>query len=112
MSIWSITIKGETFMRMKNPPHPGRIVRQECIEPLGLTVTDAAAALGVTRQALTNLVTGKAGVSPEMAIRLSKVFGSSADMWLGLQMDYDLAHVEKKAVGLRLKRLAPKAAAA
>ena len=60
---------------MKNPPHPGRIVRQDCIEPLGLTITAAAKALGVTRQALNNLVNGKAGVSPEMAVRLSKAFG-------------------------------------
>src|SRR3990170_3491922 len=64
-------------MKMKNPPHPGRIVRQECIELLGLTVTEAARALGVTRQALNNLVNLKAGVSPEMAIRLSKAFGRS-----------------------------------
>ena len=69
---------------MKNPPHPGRIVRQDCIEPLGLTITAAAKALGVTRQALNNLVNGKAGVSPEMAVRLSKAFGSSPEMWLRL----------------------------
>ena len=64
-------------MRMKKPPHPGRVVRQECIEPLGLTVTEAAKRLGVTRQALNNLVNGKGGVSAEMAVRLSKAFGSS-----------------------------------
>ena len=64
-------------MRMKNPPHPGRIVRQECIEPLGLTVTEAAKRLGVTRQALNNLVNGKGGISAEMAVRLSKAFGAS-----------------------------------
>ncbi len=84
-------------MRMKNPPHPGRIVRQECIEPLGLTVTAAARALGVTRQTLNNLVNGRAGVSPEMAIRLSKAFGSSPEVWLGIQMEYDLAQAERKA---------------
>ena len=83
-------------MRMKKPPHPGRIVRQECIEPSGLTVTDAAARLGVTRQALNNLVNEKAGISPEMAIRLSRNFGSSPEVWLGLQADYDLAEAERE----------------
>jgi addiction module HigA family antidote len=81
---------------MKKPPHPGRIVRQECIEPLGLTVTDAAARLGVTRQTLNNLVNEKAGISPEMALRLARHFGSSAEVWLGLQMHYDLAEAEKE----------------
>jgi len=78
-------------MTMKNPPHPGRIVRQECIEPLGLTITDAAERLGIKRQTLNNLVNGKAGISPEMSIRLSKAFGSSPEVWLGMQMEYDLA---------------------
>ena len=96
-------------MRMKNPPHPGRIVRQECIEPLGLTITAAAAALGVTRQALNNLVNGKAGISPEMAIRLSKVFGSSPDVWLSIQMDYDLARAEREAGKIKLRRFLPAA---
>jgi antitoxin HigA-1 len=94
-------------MRMKNPPHPGRIVRQECIEPLGLTVTAAAEALGVTRQALNNLVNGKAGISPEMAIRLSKVFGSTPDVWLGIQMDYDLARAERESGRIKLRRMLP-----
>ena len=80
--------------RVKNPPHPGRIIRQECVEPLGLTITEAAARLGVTRQALNNVINGKAGVSPEMSIRLSKAFGSKPDVWLGLQMEYDLAVAE------------------
>jgi addiction module HigA family antidote len=93
-------------MRMKNPPHPGRIVRQECLAPLGLTVTAAARALGVTRQALNNLVNGRAGVSPEMAIRLSKTFGSSPEVWLGVQMDYDLARAERHLGRLKLRRLA------
>lgn len=92
--------------RMKNPPHPGRIIRQECIEPLGLTVTDAAERLGVTRQALNNLINGKAGVSPEMAIRLSKAFGSKPDVWLGLQMEYDLAQAEKHAGRIKVRRIA------
>ena len=93
-------------MRMKNPPHPGRIVRQECLAPLGLTVTAAARALGVTRQTLNNLVNGRAGVSPEMAIRLSKTFGSSPEVWLGVQMDYDLARAERHLGRLKLRRLA------
>ena len=93
-------------MKMKNPPHPGRIVRRECIEPLGLTVTEAAMALGVTRQALNNLVNGKSGVSPQMAIRLSKAFGGNAEVWLGLQMDYDLARAENHADRIKVERLA------
>lgn len=92
--------------RMKNPPHPGRIIRQECIEPLGLTVTDAAERLGVTRQALNNLINGKSGVSPEMSIRLSKAFGSTPDVWLGLQMEYDLAQAEKHAGRIKVRRIA------
>jgi antitoxin HigA-1 len=92
-------------MRMKKPPHPGRIVRQECIEPLGLTVTEAAKRLGVTRQALNNLVNGKGGISAEMAVRLSKAFGSSPEGWLGMQMEYDLAQVEKEAHNIKVKRV-------
>ena len=99
-------------MRMKNPPHPGRIVRQECIEPLGLTITEAAEHLGVTRQTLDKLVNGKTGISPEMSIRLSMAFGSSPDMWLGLQMEYDLAKVEKTSKTIKVKRIAPKHAMA
>ncbi|MDH3504825.1 MAG: HigA family addiction module antitoxin [Nitrospirota bacterium] len=95
-------------MRMKNPPHPGRIVRQECIEPLGLTITEAAERLDVTRQTLDKLVNGKAGISPEMSIRLSKAFGSSPDMWLGLQMEYDLSKAEKTAATIKVKRITPK----
>ena len=92
-------------MRMKKPPHPGRVVRQECIEPLGLTVTEAAKRLGVTRQALNNLVNGKGGISAEMAVRLSKAFGSSPEVWLGMQMEYDLWHASRRASRLKVKRL-------
>ena len=99
-------------MTMKNPPHPGRIVRQECIEPLGLTVTEAAERLGVKRQTLNNLVNGKSGVSPEMSIRLSKAFGSAAEVWLGLQMQYDLAQARKTADRINVPRIAPKHSAA
>ena len=70
---------------MKNPVHPGRIVRQDCLEPLGLSVTEAAKALGVTRQALNNVVNEKSAISPEMAIRLSKAFGSTPDTWVKMQ---------------------------
>ncbi|MBI4480393.1 MAG: HigA family addiction module antidote protein [Acidobacteria bacterium] len=93
-------------MRMKNPPHPGQIVRQECIEPLGLTVTRAARSLRITRQTLNNLVNGRSGISPEMAIRLSKAFGSSPEVWLGLQMEYDLAQAEKKASRIKVRKVA------
>jgi addiction module HigA family antidote len=90
-------------MLMKNPPHPGTVVLQECIEPLGLSITDAAAALGVTRTTLSELVNGRRGISPEMAVRLSKVFGGSAESWLIQQAQYDLTHV--RADRLKLKRL-------
>jgi antitoxin HigA-1 len=90
-------------MPMKNPPHPGGFVLRERIEPLGLSITDAAAALGVTRTTLSELVNGKRGISPEMAVRLSKVFGGTAEGWLVQQAQYDLAHV--RADRLKLKRL-------
>ncbi len=91
-------------MRMKNPPHPGRLVKHECLEPLGLSITKAAEILGVTRLTLSNLVNGKNGVSPEMAIRLSKAFGSSPEVWLGMQMDFDLAQAEKNADRIKVKK--------
>jgi antitoxin HigA-1 len=91
-------------MPMKNPSHPGAIVRYDCIEPLGLTVTEAAKILGVTRQALNNLVNGKAGVSAEMAVRLSKAFGSEPEFWLRLQMNYDLAQVRRREGDITVKR--------
>ena len=77
-------------MAMHDPPHPGGIVRRQCLEPLGLTVTRAAEGLGVTRQALTELLNGRTGISVEMAIRLSKTFGSTPETWLEMQMAYDL----------------------
>ena len=93
-------------MRMKNPPHPGEAIRYDCLEPLGLSVTDGAKALGVTRQALNNLVNGKSGISPEMAIRLDKAFGGGAEVWLGLQMDYDLAQALKREREIKVRRVA------
>jgi antitoxin HigA-1 len=90
---------------MKNPVHPGAFVRADCLEPLGLTVTEGAKALGVSRQALNNLVNGKSGVSPEMAIRLSKAFGSTPEMWLRLQMTYDLAQVWEREGEIAVTRV-------
>jgi addiction module HigA family antidote len=92
-------------MPMKNPPHPGISVRINCLEPLGLSVTQGAQVLGVTRQALNNLVSGKNGISPEMAVRLSKAFGSSPETWLGMQIDYDLAQIRKREKEIRVKRV-------
>ena len=83
-------------MAMFNPPHPGRLVRQECLEPLSLSVTEGAQALGVTRQALNNLVNGKAGISAEMAVRLAAAFGGSAEAWVRMQANYDLAQVKRR----------------
>src|SRR5216683_351560 len=99
----SITTERNHPMTMKNPPHPGRVVLQECIEPLGLSITDAAAALGVTRNTLSELVNAKRGISPEMAVRLEKVFGGSAESWLVQQAQYDLAQVRPDRI--KLKRL-------
>ena len=93
-------------MSMKNPLHPGGSVRHDCIEPLGLTITEAARVLGVTRQALNNLVNGKAAISPEMAIRLDKAFGGGADTWLRLQAAYDLAQAKKHAGKIKVQRVA------
>jgi addiction module HigA family antidote len=89
---------------MKNPPHPGSVILSECIVPLGITITQAAAALGVTRSTLSELVNGRRGISPEMAIRLSQVFGGSAQSWITQQAQYDLAQIP--ADRIRLKRLA------
>ncbi len=88
-------------MPMKNPPHPGRIVRQDCIERLGPTVTGAAKALGITRQALNNVVNGKAGISPEMAVRIAKAFGGRPEMWLRLQANYDLARIRQDDIEVK-----------
>jgi addiction module HigA family antidote len=92
-------------MPMKNPPHPGGVVLRQCIEPLGLSITEAAAALGVTRTTLSELVNEKRGISPEMAVRLAQVFGGDAESWLVQQAHYELAHVRKERI--KLKRLEP-----
>jgi antitoxin HigA-1 len=91
-------------MPMKNPPHPGRSIRNACLEPLGLSITDGAKILGVTRQALNNVVNGKSGISPEMAIRLSKAFGSTAETWLRMQLAYDLAQARKDEGKIKVQR--------
>ena len=93
-------------MPMYDPPHPGEIVKHECLEPLGLTVTRAAAGLGVTRQTLSDLVNERSGVSVEMAVRLSKAFGSTPETWLGLQMAYDLWQARDRAESIKVERFA------
>src|SRR3984893_9313229 len=102
--LWTI-IEGEMPVLMKNPPHPGLHVRHDYLAPLGLSVTAAAKALGVTRQALNNLVNGKSGISPEMAVRLSKAFGGSPAVWLKMQMGYDLAQVKRSADKIKVRRV-------
>lgn len=92
-------------MPMKNPPHPGRSVFHNCLEPLGLTVTAGAKILGVTRQTLNNLVNGKSGISADMAIRLAKAFGSTPEMWLRMQASYDLAQARKHEGKIKVKRV-------
>ena len=93
-------------MAMRSPPHPGGIVWRQCLEPLDLTVTRAAAGLGVTRQTLSDLVNERAGVSVEMAIRLSKAFGSSPETWLGIQMAHDLWQARGRADGIEVEKFA------
>jgi antitoxin HigA-1 len=94
-------------MTMKEPAHPGEVIRDLCLEPLGLTVTKAAEVLGVTRKALSELLNGHAGISPEMAVRLSKAFGGSVESWLRQQMIYDLAQVTKRAAQIQVQRYEP-----
>jgi addiction module HigA family antidote len=92
-------------MLMPNPPHPGEIIRELCLEPLGLSVTAAAEALGVSRKTLSSIVNGKAGISPEMAVRLSIAFDTSSESWLNEQTQYDLWQAERRRKALRVKRL-------
>jgi addiction module HigA family antidote len=91
-------------MPMKNPAHPGRIVRSACLEPLGLSVTEGAHVLGVSRQTLNNILHGKSGISPQMAIRLSKAFGSTPETWLRMQVSYDLAQARKDESKIKVRR--------
>lgn len=98
------TRKGQNAMPIKMPVHPGLIVRHDCLGPLGLSVTEGARILGVTRQALNNVVNGKSGISPEMAIRLSKAFGSTPETWLQMQLAYDLAAARKNERKIKVRR--------
>ena len=92
-------------MRMKNPSHPGLSVRNDCLDPLGLSVAEGAEALGVSRQAMNNLVRGKAGISVEMAIRLKNAFGGGTETWLRMQASYDLAQMAKNAGKIKVRRV-------
>lgn len=92
-------------MTMKNPPHPGEHVRYDYLEPLGLSVTESAKRLGVSRQALNNLVNGRSGISPDMAIRLSKAFGGRPRIWLAMQMQYDLAQAMKHEKHIKVRKV-------
>lgn len=91
-------------MTMKNPPHPGRSIRTACLEPLGLSIAQGAEILGVSRQALNNIVTGRSAISPEMAIRLTKAFGSTEETWLRMQLAYDLAAARRNAGQIKVRR--------
>ncbi len=92
-------------MTMKNPPHPGMSIRHDCLEPLGLSVTEAAKRLGVSRKQISDIVNGRSGISPEMAIRLDKAFGGGAETWYRLQAAYDLARAMKEADKIKVKRV-------
>ncbi len=91
-------------MPMKNPPHPGKFILEECLEPLGLSITEAAEGLGVTRTSLSRLIHGHNGISTEMAVRLSKAFGGSAESWLRQQINYDLAQIKTKTSDIRVRK--------
>jgi antitoxin HigA-1 len=92
-------------MKMYNPPHPGEVLKELCLEPLNLTVTDAAEALGVSRKTLSAILNCRSGISPEMAIRLGKAFGTSPESWLNQQMQYDLWQAEQTVGNIEVKRL-------
>ena len=93
-------------LNMHNPPHPGEIIRELCLEPLGISVTDAAKALGVPRKALSELLNGKSGISPEMALRLSLAFDTTAESWLNQQMQFDLWRERQKKKRLKVSKIA------
>ncbi len=95
---------------MKNPAHPGRIVREDCLAELGLTVGEAAKMLGVSRQSLDKIINGRGGITPDMAIRFEKVFGSSADAWLRMQLAHDLAEARRREAEI-VATIKPRAAA-
>lgn len=92
-------------MKMHNPPHPGEVLRELCVRPLGLTVTEAARALGVSRKTLSSILNGRSGISPEMAVRLSIALNTTAESWLNQQLQYDLWRAERHRRKLRVERL-------
>ena len=92
-------------MQMHNPPHPGEVIRELCLEPLGLSVTEAAEGLGVSRKTLSAILNGRAGISPEMALRLSIAFDTSPESWLNQQTQYDLWQAKKEGKRLRVRKL-------
>lgn len=96
-------------MAMKNPPHPGELLKDN-VDELGLSIAEAAKGLGVTRQQLYNVINGKSAITPEMAVRLEKALGGTADLWLRMQVNYDLAEVRRRDRTIKVRRLAPKAA--
>ena len=93
-------------MSMHSPPHPGEVIRELCLKPLKMTVTEAAKSLGISRKSFSELLNGRSGISPEMAVRLSMAFGTSAESWLNQQMQYDLWRVRKKAGRIKVRRVA------
>jgi antitoxin HigA-1 len=93
-------------MRMHNPPHPGQVLKMLCLEPLKLSVTETAKALGISRKTLSAILNGRAGISPEMAVRLSMAFGTSAESWLNQQTQYDLCRAERQRKRFRVRKLA------
>ncbi|WP_428356342.1 HigA family addiction module antitoxin [Methyloprofundus sp.] len=92
-------------MLMHNPPHPGLIIKELCLEPLGVTVTDAAKALGISRKTLSSIINGKAGISPEMAVRLSIAFNTSSESWMNQQSQYDLWQAEQHRDELQVSKI-------
>jgi addiction module HigA family antidote len=92
-------------MKMHNPPHPGEVIKELCLEPLNMTVIEFAEALGVSHQSLSAILNGRASITPEIAIRLGKAFGTSAESWLNQQMQYDLWQTEKIIGNIKVKRL-------
>jgi addiction module HigA family antidote len=106
--MWSASMTRTTTeinMKMHNPPHPGEVLKALCLEPLNLTITEAARSLGISRKTLSSILNGRAGISPEMAVRLSIAFNTSAESWLNQQLQYDLWQAERSRKRLHVTRL-------
>lgn len=99
-----LSFKSKTLMH--NPPHPGEVIKRQCLQPLGLTVTEAARGLAVSRNTLSMLLNGRIGISPEMAIRLSQAFGGSPESWLRQQMQYDLWNAQQNRKRIQIQKFA------